>query len=133
MAPAAQLVALEGRLAIVIDSEYARLLDALLTQAISARYALGASPVEMEPAHRISRVAARAAASRTFGVVPHGVPEVAFTAGLPGEWVTVGDAAAELGIRPRSIRKRIGAGTMPARRVGRDWLVNISSERQDAA
>lgn len=133
MTPAARLVTLEGRLVIVVDGEHARLLDALLTQAIKARYALGASPVDMEPAHRISRTAARAAACRTFGIVPHGVPEVALGAGIPGEWVTVNDAAAELGITPRSIRKRIGAGTMPARRVGRDWLVNICSERQDAA
>ncbi len=43
--------------------------------------------------------------------------------GLAG-YVTVPVAASELGITPRGVRRLIADGTIPAIRVGRDWLIS---------
>ncbi|WP_200213367.1 helix-turn-helix domain-containing protein [Micromonospora coerulea] len=40
-----------------------------------------------------------------------------------GRYECVADAAQRLGITPRAVRKRCAAGTLPARHVGRVWLI----------
>ena len=66
--------------------------------------------------------------------VPIGSDEVPFvdTSGSePVEWISVKTAAAELAIRPRSVTKRIAAGTLRARKVGRAWEIDVRSVKGD--
>ncbi|QHO91904.1 DNA-binding protein [Actinomyces sp. 432] len=46
-------------------------------------------------------------------------------AGPGGELVGVTEAAARLGVTPQAVRDRIGRGTLPARRLGREWAVPV--------
>ncbi|MGE0355118.1 MAG: helix-turn-helix domain-containing protein [Gemmatimonadales bacterium] len=39
-------------------------------------------------------------------------------------WLTVADAAREAGVHPRTLRRWIGAGRLPAARRGGRWLIH---------
>ncbi|RIQ21266.1 helix-turn-helix domain-containing protein [Jiangella rhizosphaerae] len=50
------------------------------------------------------------------------------------EEIAVQEAAARLGITPRAVQRRIGRGSLSARRIGREWLVRWPPiERKEAA
>lgn len=40
------------------------------------------------------------------------------------DWLSVGDAAAELDIAPRNLRTWILRGNLPARKIARDWVIH---------
>lgn len=48
------------------------------------------------------------------------------------EWVSTTEAARVAGISTRGIRQRITRGQLPARRIGREWLVRIDDLRSAA-
>jgi hypothetical protein len=53
-------------------------------------------------------------------------------AGTPAELVTVGEAASAWGCSPQAVRKRITAGTVPARRYGGRWLLAADQVQAEA-
>lgn len=46
---------------------------------------------------------------------------------LPPQLVSVSDAARALGVDPRTVRRRVQDGSIPARRVGRRLLVDLEA------
>ena len=43
-------------------------------------------------------------------------------------WVGVAEAASELGVHPRTVRRALARGELPSRRVGRKVLVSLARE-----
>ena len=46
---------------------------------------------------------------------------------IPADWATTNRAAAETGYTPAHMRRLARRGAVPATRVGRDWLVNLTA------
>ena len=68
---------------------------------------------------------------------PAGTAEGTFRVDLPSsagvpDLLTTAGAAAILGVSPRAVVKRIEAGTLPARRVGREWAITEYDVRRAA-
>lgn len=51
------------------------------------------------------------------------------SADASADWLGVTDAARILGISRDAVRKRIQRGTLPARKAGRSWLVQVDASR----
>jgi excisionase family DNA binding protein len=51
---------------------------------------------------------------------------------LPG-WLTVTQAAAQLGYSTETLRRRIGDGTVPAVKAGGSWFVSVETVNAAAA
>ncbi len=50
-----------------------------------------------------------------------------------GETISVAEAAELLGVTPSAVRQRLGSGSLPGRRVGRDWRLPKAGVEQLAA
>lgn len=50
---------------------------------------------------------------------------------LPAQLVSVTEAARVLGLDPRTIRRRVQEGAIPARRVGRKLLVDLAAVQHE--
>ena len=68
----------------------------------------------------LTELAAVASSERTKGApLPMPLPR--------SEWIGTDEAARRLDVTPRAVQMRCRRGTLPARRVGRQWLVEWES------
>ena len=55
------------------------------------------------------------------------------SAAVQPSWISVEDAAATLGVAPRTVRRWCASGRLPGQRVGTVWVVLASEENQTAS
>jgi hypothetical protein len=61
-----------------------------------------------------------------------GVPATRAPGGRPAaatEWVTVAEAAGELGVNARTLRRAAATGALDSRRSGKVWLTTLAAAR----
>lgn len=68
------------------------------------------------------------AALAEMRTVPQSEPGRANQAVLPGRWITTRQAASQLGIGERAVRKRIQRGQLRAQRRGGVWFVDMTHQ-----
>ena len=75
----------------------------------------------------LSVVEAAGLETRSVRVLTTAAYDAGLDVGVEPETVSVADAARILGISPQAVRQRLGAGSLPGRRVGRDWRIPRAS------
>ncbi len=116
---------LDGVYGVWIQAQGSEEIAALLERANGHRIYRGLLPLPMATeASRALRYAANLATM--LRRVPHAEHELAQGNPSAGPFVTTGQAAHVLGITERAVRQRIERKRLPARRVGRDWQINVT-------
>jgi excisionase family DNA binding protein len=114
-----------------VARRYGEAMGAAIRQA-QARHPEGRVPADIEQAQRLL---ARAGSANGTELAP--VARTEGASSRPG-MVTVRVAGERLSISARAVRKAIGAGRIPATRVGRDWSISeddldkFAAERRNA-
>ena len=123
---------LDGAAALIVSGDVLDELAALLDRAHVAHMRAGRAPI---PALvDVVRAARHASAinALTSGRVPLAEQAIAPETTAEPRWVTTREAAEALGITCRAVRRRITRGRLPARRQGRDYLIDSLDLKETA-
>jgi len=123
---------IDGAAALIVSGPVLVELAALLDRAHIQHMRSGQPPI---PALiTVVRAARHASAinALTSGRVPLAEQGIAPESTATGRWFTTQQAAETLGISDRAVRQRITRGRLPARRQGRDWIIDRTDLKETA-
>lgn len=123
---------IDGRPALILDDRVQ--LDELqrvLHQVNSTEVWRGREPIRS--AIDFVRAARAAVVLIDSALVPHAEPNNDAEVPVEGAWITTQEASRLLGISTRAVTKRVAAGTLIARKVGGNLLIDSKELAADAA
>lgn len=123
---------IDGRACLVVSGDVLDELAALLERAHVQHMRRGQPPIPalVDVVHAARH--ASAVNALTSGRVPLAEQGIARDPTATGRWITTQEAAETLGITDRGVRQRITRGRLPARRQGRDYLIDSLDLKESA-
>jgi excisionase family DNA binding protein len=123
---------IDGAAALIVSGDVLLELAALLDRAHIQHMRAGRAPIPaLITVIHAARHAARVNAF-TSGRVPLAEQRIAPETTAEPRWLTTREAAESLGITDRAVRQRITRGRLPARRQGRDYLIDSLDLKETA-